>query len=92
MHLAEPHYARECPNPIERVQFRHSYVHEKFRRRRAVKFDPINCPLGSKTSELFNYFHEHRDGTVYTLDGTQVVFNPGTFGQKYVHENFEKIQ
>ena len=48
-----------------------------FRRRRAVGFDRAggaiesNCPSTSKSSRIFQNFHEHSDGTVYTLDGTQ---------------------
>ena len=30
-----------------------------------------NCRSGSKLSWIFQNFHEHRDGTVHTLDGTQ---------------------
>ena len=30
----------------------------------------INCPSGSKSSQIFQNFHEYRDGTVHTLDGT----------------------
>ena len=48
-----------------------------FRPRRAVEFDrasgaiEFNCPSGSKSSRIFQNFHEYRDGTVHTLDGTQ---------------------
>ena len=48
-----------------------------FRRRRAVGFDRAggaiesNCPSTSKSSRIFQNFHENRDGTVRTLDGTQ---------------------
>ena len=48
-----------------------------FRRRRAVGFNcasgaiESNCPSTSKSSRIFQNFHEHRDGTVHTLDGTQ---------------------
>ena len=49
----------------------------RFRRRRAVGFDHAggaiesNCPSTSKSSRIFQNFHEHMDGTVQTLDGTQ---------------------
>ena len=51
-----------------------------FRPRRAVGFDrssgaiESNCPSGSKTSRIFQNFHEHRDGTVHTLDGAEYRF------------------
>ena len=32
-----------------------------------------NCPSGSKSSRIFQNFHEHRDGTVHTLDGTEYI-------------------
>ena len=48
-----------------------------FRPRRAVGFDRAggaiesNCPSTSKSSRIFQNFHDHRDGTVHTLDGIQ---------------------
>ena len=69
-------YHRECG------QFRPN-VHENFEKfeiistRWAVGFDRAggaiesNCPSGSKLSRIFQNFHEHWDGTVHTLDGTE---------------------
>ena len=33
-----------------------------------------NCPSTSKSFRIFQNFHEHRDGTVHTLDGTQYTY------------------
>ena len=52
-------------------------IPDKFDPRRAVGFDRVrgaiesNCPSGSQISWIFQNFHEHRDGTVHTLDGTE---------------------
>ena len=54
-----------------------------FRPRRAVEFDraggaiEFNCPSGSKSSRIFQNFHEYRDGTVHTLDGTEYRLGTG---------------